>query len=71
MPAQWTADLIGEMHLAGVTAKQLAKEVGWHEKYLSAVVNGHREPKGAEQTLRSALARIISAQNQNTTRTVQ
>ena len=59
MPAQWTADLIGEMHLAGVTAKQLAAEAGWHEKYLSVVLNGHREPKNAEQTLRAALARLV------------
>ena len=59
MPAQWTAELLGEMHLAGVTAKRLAAEAGWHEKYLSAVLNGHREPKNAEQTLRAALARLV------------
>lgn len=59
MPAQWTANLLGEMHLAGVTAKQLAAEAGWHEKYLSAVLNGHREPKNAEQTLRAALDRLV------------
>lgn len=59
MPAQWTGRLIGEMHVAGVTAKQLAAEAGWHEKYLSAVLNGHREPKKAEETLRAALARLI------------
>lgn len=59
MPAQWTANLLGEMHLAGVTAKQLAAEAGWHEKYLSVVLNGHREPKNAEQTLRAALARLV------------
>lgn len=64
MPAQWTADLIGKMHLNRITAKQLAAEAGWHEKYLSAVLNGHREPKGAEQTLREALSRIISEQNE-------
>ena len=58
MPAQWTADLLGEMHLLGVTSKQLAAEAGWHEKYLSAVLNGHREPKGAEEKLREALERI-------------
>ena len=63
MPAQWTADLIGEMHLAGVTSKQLAAEVGWHEKYLSVVLNGHREPKNAEQTLRAALARLVEKRN--------
>ena len=58
MPAQWTATIIGEMHLAGVTAKRLAAEVGWHEKYLSAVLNGHRKPKGAEEKLRAALKRL-------------
>lgn len=59
MPARWTADLLGEMHLAGITAKQLAAEAGWHEKYLSAVMNGHREPKHAEQVLRAAMDRLL------------
>jgi len=58
MPAQWTAELVGEMHLSGITAKQLAAEVGWHPKYLSVVLNGHREPRGAEDKLRSAMKRL-------------
>lgn len=62
MPAQWTADIIGKMHLAGITAKQLAEEAGWHEKYLSAVMNGHREPKDAEVKVRAALSRLIANQ---------
>lgn len=65
MPAQWTGELIGKMHLNGVTAKQLAKEVGWHEKYLSAVMNGHKEPKGAEDKLRAALERLTAEQDQD------
>lgn len=60
MPAKWTAELLGDMHLSKITAKQLAAEVGWHEKYLSAVLNGHREPKNAEAHLRSALDRLVS-----------
>lgn len=59
MPAKWTAELLGEMHLAGVTAKQLAAEVGWNDKYLSVVMNGHREPKGAEAALKSAFQRLV------------
>lgn len=59
MPAQWTAELIGEMHLNGVTARQLAAEAGWNEKYLSVVLNGHRTPRQAEQRLRAALARLV------------
>ena len=62
MPAQWTGELIGEMHIRGVTAKQLAAEVGWHENYLSMVLKGHKEPKGAEEKLRAALERLTAAQ---------
>lgn len=65
MPAQWTGALIGEMHILGVTRKQLAVEVGWHEKYLSAVMNGHKEPKGAEEKLRAALGRLVAKQCQD------
>lgn len=60
MPAQWTADLIGEMHLVGVTAKQFAAEAGLNPKYLSTVLNGHNEPKNAEKNLRAALERLIA-----------
>lgn len=60
MPAQWTGKLLGEMHLKGVTAKQLAEEVGWNPKYLSAVLNGRRNPKNAEQELRAAFLRLCS-----------
>lgn len=59
MPAQWTADILGEMHLNSITAKQLAERVGWHPKYLSAVLNGHRSPKNAEPVLRAALNDLV------------
>lgn len=59
MPAQWTAEILGKMHLFGVTAKQLAEEAGWHPKYLSRVMNGHIEPKTAREKLNAALERII------------
>ncbi len=71
MPAKWTANLLGKMHLAGVTAKQLAAEVGWNPKYLSVVINGHKEPKGAEEKLNAALGRLVSRQIQDTTDKVQ
>lgn len=59
MPAQWTADLIGEMHLNKITAKQLAATVGWNPKYLSAVLNGHENPKNAEKKLKDVLEKLI------------
>lgn len=61
MPAQWTAEIIGRMHLNGVTAKRLAEKVGWNPKYLSTVLNGHKEPKGAEEKLNQALDSLVAA----------
>lgn len=58
MPALWTADVIGEMHINGITGKRLAAEIGWNSKYLSQVLNGHETPKGAEEKIRSALSKL-------------
>lgn len=60
MPAQWTADVIGKMHIHNITAKQLSAQLGYHPKYVSAVFNGKREPKGAEQRFRQALDELIA-----------
>lgn len=57
MLAKWTGKVIGEMHVAGITMKDLAAEIGWHEKYLSAVMNGRRNPKEAEAKVKEALTR--------------
>ena len=60
MPAQWTADVVGEMHLHKITAIQLAEKIGWHPKYLSAVLNGKREPKHAEIVVRNAIKELTA-----------
>ena len=56
MAAQWTASAVGQMHLKGITGIQLADRLGWHPKYLSAVLNGHRTPSGAEKKVMDAIA---------------
>lgn len=61
MPAQWTANIVGQMHLHKITKTQLAEEMGVSREYLSMVLNGHREPAGIEQRMRDALARIVEA----------
>jgi len=65
MPAQWTAALIGEMHLARVTAKQLAEEAGMNKCYLSQVLNSDTKPKGTEEKLRAALGRITERRKED------
>lgn len=60
MPAQWTAEIIGEMHLYGITALELSSELGMNPKYVSSIMNGKREPKNAEVKFKAALSTIIS-----------
>lgn len=62
MPAQWTGDLVGKMHLFGITKKELADQVGCSREYLSSILNGHRSPKDAQQTVEAALDRLINEQ---------
>lgn len=65
MPAQWTADVIGEMHLKRVSKKQLAEKLGVTPEYVSMVLNGHREPEGAEQRFKAAVGELIREQAQD------
>ena len=67
MLEKWTGELVGAMHMAGVTKKQLAETVGWNDKYLSVVLNGHKNPKGAKEKLFEALSRLIAERGEDAT----
>lgn len=60
MPAQWTGEIVGQMHNNRINAKVLAGELGWHEKYLSQVLNSENPPKKAEEKIRAALDTIVA-----------
>lgn len=62
MPAQWTGDVVGQMHLYHIAKRELADGLGVTPEYVSMVLNGHREPGGAEERFRAALARLIAEQ---------
>ena len=64
MPAQWTGRIVGELHNNRITLKELAKEVGWHDKYLSQVINAENPPKDSERKLTDALNRLIEAKDE-------
>lgn len=68
MPAQWTADIVGKMHLHGITAIELSNQLDYNPKYVSAVLNGRREPKGAEERFRKALDELILNNNKKSVR---
>ena len=64
MPAQWTGEFVGKMHLNNVSKKDLAKQLNCSAEYVSMVLNGKRNPKGAEQRFRQALAEMIQERSE-------
>ena len=60
LPKEWTGDLVGLMHNNKISIAQLAEKLGVRREYVSMVLNGHREPVGAEQKYRSAVNDLIS-----------
>lgn len=59
MPKEWTGNLVGLMHNHGISFSELADELGVTNRYVSAILNSHKEPAGAEQRLGEAVQRII------------
>lgn len=68
MPAQWTAEIVGQMHLARITQTALAAYMGVTREYVTNILNGHRSPKDAEARFRAAV-NALAAQSNDTAET--
>lgn len=55
---EWTAEVVGRMHLAGITGKQLAEECGITNSYLSTVLHGKKGDENTRQRILAALERL-------------
>lgn len=64
MPERWTSEIVAEMHLHRITQKKLAEALSWTPVYLNMVLNGKREPKHAESSVRSAMEKIIKEERE-------
>ena len=64
MPKEWTADVVGRMHLAGITGKQLADECGFTNSYISTVLHGKKGDDTTQQKILDALARLEQRQSE-------
>ena len=58
MKEKWTGDAVAMMHVYNISAVELAGKIGWNPKYLSAVLNCKRCPKGAENVIMTALREL-------------
>lgn len=58
MPAQWTGSLIGDIHNAGLSIKEVAAEAKLNPKYVSTVLNSEDASSKTEKRLREAFERL-------------
>lgn len=63
MPDKWIAKAVGLMHTHHITGGALAEKMGIRREYLSAILNGKRCPKDAEQKIMSAINEMISIED--------
>lgn len=59
---KWIADVVGRMHVAGITGKKLAAECGFTESYLSTVLHGKKGDNTTQKKVIEALERLEQKQ---------
>lgn len=60
MPQKWTGEIVGKMHNERITYDALAKKLGVTKAYVSMILNGARNPQGAQERFEGALTELIS-----------
>lgn len=63
MPEAWTGNLIGMMHNHSITYDDLAAEMGVTKSYISALLNGRRNPPNAQSRMETAVCAVIQKKN--------
>lgn len=55
MPEAWTGEVVGQLHVMCKTQADLAAVLDMTPEYVSMVLNGRKNPSGAEERFRAAL----------------
>lgn len=59
MPELWSGEIVGQMHLFGITNRMLADHFGCTEEYVSMVLHGKKKPKNAQKRFEHAIEEIV------------
>ena len=65
MIASWTGQLVGAMHNANVSARQLADYMGLTPEYVSMVLNGKKTPKGPRNDFERLCGKCVQTRRAN------
>lgn len=65
MRPEWTGDVIGKLHVHGLSIKELAESMGYSHEYLSVILNGKREPTGIKEKVEDAVNKLIEQRKES------
>lgn len=57
---KWIGDIVGRMHINSITQIELANKMNVTNDYISMILNGKRNPKGAKDRINTAIDEIIA-----------
>lgn len=61
MPEMWTGRIIAQLHVNGITQRQLAKEMGLTEQYVSMLLTSAVKPaSSSEERMNTAISAILA-----------
>lgn len=58
MPAEWTGDVVKELHLKKITYQELADEIGVTKAYISMILNSKVPERQMRERIPEAINRI-------------
>lgn len=59
MVEAWTGNIVGMLHVHGITRMELADELGVTPEYVSMVLNGKRSVPAMEKRMTAAIDAIV------------
>ena len=54
----WSANVIAQLRMLGITQKDFAKQCGYSASYLSIVLRGHKDTQKSREKIDSVLRQI-------------
>lgn len=59
-PPEWSANIVGLMHLNKISVSKLADHIGWRREYVSRLLNGSEERNNAKDILLKGIKEIVA-----------
>lgn len=60
----WTGEIVASLHVNKIKQKELAKEMGLTEEYVSMLLCGKKSSVGMEEKMKAAIESIVSRRSQ-------